>query len=62
LAGTVASPEAFVTKPLPITSLKALQAAEEKCLRIEDDADKHAQYKQFVADLKVCAKIVAKAA
>jgi DNA polymerase len=31
-------------------------------LRIEDDADKRAQYKQFVADLKVCAKVLAKAA
>jgi uracil-DNA glycosylase len=31
-------------------------------LRIEDDVDKRAQYKQFVADLKVCAKILAKAA
>jgi uracil-DNA glycosylase family protein len=31
-------------------------------LRIEDDADKRAQYKQFVADLKACAKVLAKAA
>ena len=31
-------------------------------LRIEDDADKRAQYKQFVADLKVCAKVLAKVA
>lgn len=31
-------------------------------LRIEDEADKRAQYKQFVADLKVCAKLLAKAA
>jgi uracil-DNA glycosylase len=31
-------------------------------LRIEDDADKRTQYKQFVADLKVCAKVLAKAA
>jgi uracil-DNA glycosylase len=31
-------------------------------LRIEDDADKRAQYKQFVSDLKVCAKALAKAA
>jgi hypothetical protein len=38
------------------------QAAEEKWLRIEDDADKRAQYEQFVGDLKVCAKMLAKAA
>jgi len=31
-------------------------------LRIEDEADKRAQYRQFVADLKVCAKVLAKAA
>jgi hypothetical protein len=31
-------------------------------LRIEDDADKRKQYRQFVADLRVCAKILAKAA
>jgi len=31
-------------------------------LRIEDDADKRRQYRQFVADLRVCAKILAKAA
>jgi DNA polymerase len=31
-------------------------------LRIEDKADKRAQYKQFVADLKICAKALAKAA
>ena len=31
-------------------------------LRIEDEADKHTQYRQFVADLKICAKILAKAA
>ena len=31
-------------------------------LRIEDEADKRTQYQQFVADLKVCAKILAKAA
>lgn len=31
-------------------------------LRIEDDADKRAQYKRFVADLKVCAKALAEAA
>ena len=31
-------------------------------LRIEDEADKRAQYKQFVADLKVCAKVLAKVA
>jgi uracil-DNA glycosylase family protein len=31
-------------------------------LRIKDDVDKRAQYTQFVADLKVCAKILAKAA
>ena len=31
-------------------------------LRIEDDADKRAQYKQFVADLKLCARALAKAA
>ena len=30
-------------------------------LRIEDDADKRAQYRQFVADLKVCAKFILKA-
>lgn len=31
-------------------------------LRIEDEADKRAQYRHFVADLKVCAKALAKAA
>jgi uracil-DNA glycosylase len=31
-------------------------------LRIEDDADKQAQYRQFVADLKVCARALAKTA
>jgi DNA polymerase len=31
-------------------------------LRIENDADKRAQYRKFVADLKVCTKIVAEAA
>jgi DNA polymerase len=31
-------------------------------LRIEDENDKRTQYKQFVADLKVCAKTLAKAA
>jgi DNA polymerase len=31
-------------------------------LRIEDDADKRAQYKRLVADLKVCARTLAKAA
>ena len=31
-------------------------------LRIEDEADKRAQYRQFVADLKVCAKFILKAA
>lgn len=31
-------------------------------LRIEDEADKRAQYRAFVADLKVCAKALAKAA
>lgn len=31
-------------------------------LRIDDDANKRAQYKRFVADLKVCTKILAKAA
>src|SRR5262245_33012569 len=31
-------------------------------LRIEDDVDKRVQYKQFVADLRVCARIVAKVA
>ena len=31
-------------------------------LRIEDEADKRAQYRQFVADLKVCAKFIRKAA
>jgi len=31
-------------------------------LRIEDDADKLTQYRQFVADLKVCGKFLAKAA
>lgn len=30
-------------------------------LRIEDDADKRAQYRQLVADLKVCAKLLAQA-
>jgi uracil-DNA glycosylase family protein len=29
-------------------------------LRIRDEADKRAQYKRFVADLKVCAKMLAK--
>jgi uracil-DNA glycosylase len=28
-------------------------------LRIHDEADKRAQYRQFVADLKVCAKALA---
>ena len=27
-------------------------------LRIEDEADKRAQYRQFVADLKLCAKML----
>ena len=31
-------------------------------LRIEDEADKRAQYRQFVADLKLCAKMLMKAA
>lgn len=31
-------------------------------LRIDDDADKRLQYRRFVADLKVCAKMLAKAA
>ncbi len=31
-------------------------------LRIRDDADKASQYKQFVADLKICAKALAKTA
>jgi len=31
-------------------------------LRIEDEADKRAQYRQFVADLKVCAGALAEAA
>jgi DNA polymerase len=31
-------------------------------LRIEDEADKQAQYRQFVADLKVCARALAKTA
>ena len=31
-------------------------------LRIEDDVDKRAQYKRLVADLKVCARALAKAA
>jgi len=31
-------------------------------LRIQDEADKRAQYKQFVADLRVCAKALKKAA
>jgi DNA polymerase len=31
-------------------------------LRIDDEADKRAQYRRFVADLKVCAKALAKAA
>ena len=31
-------------------------------LRIEDDADKRRQYRQFVADLKVCRKFLAEAA
>jgi uracil-DNA glycosylase len=31
-------------------------------LRIKDDADKLTQYRQFVADLKVCGKFLAKAA
>jgi len=31
-------------------------------LRIDDEADKRAQYRQFVADLKVCAKFILKAA
>ncbi len=31
-------------------------------LRIEDEADKRTQYQKFVADLKVCAKVLAQAA
>jgi DNA polymerase len=31
-------------------------------LRIDDDADKRAQYRQFVADLKVCRKFLAEVA
>jgi uracil-DNA glycosylase len=31
-------------------------------LRIDDEADKRAQYKRLVADLKVCARALAKAA
>jgi DNA polymerase len=31
-------------------------------LRIQDDADKHAQYHQFVVDLRTCARALAKAA
>jgi len=31
-------------------------------LRIRDDADKRAQYRQFVADLTICAKALAKTA
>ena len=31
-------------------------------LRIEDEADKRAQYRQFVDDLKTCAKLLAEAA
>ncbi len=31
-------------------------------LRIEDEADKRAQYRQFVADLKTCAKALRDAA
>ncbi|MFZ1194290.1 MAG: UdgX family uracil-DNA binding protein [Pseudolabrys sp.] len=31
-------------------------------LRIDDEADKQTQYRQFVADLKICAKILTKAA
>ncbi len=31
-------------------------------LRIEDEADKKAQYRQFVADLKTCVRALAKAA
>jgi len=31
-------------------------------LRIRDDGDKQAQYRQFVADLKLCARALAKAA
>jgi hypothetical protein len=31
-------------------------------LRIEDEADKRVQYKRLVADLKVCARALAKAA
>jgi uracil-DNA glycosylase family protein len=31
-------------------------------LRIEDEADKQAQYRQFVADLKVCKRALAKSA
>ena len=31
-------------------------------LRIRDDADKRAQYRQFVADLTICAKVLAKTA
>jgi uracil-DNA glycosylase len=31
-------------------------------LRIEDDVDKRAQYRRFVADLQACARVLAKAA
>jgi uracil-DNA glycosylase len=31
-------------------------------LRIRDDDDRHAQYRQFVADLKICVRALAKAA
>jgi hypothetical protein len=31
-------------------------------LRIRDDDDKQAQYRQFVADLKTCVRALAKAA
>jgi DNA polymerase len=31
-------------------------------LRIDDDADRRAQYRQFVADLKVCREFLAEAA
>ena len=31
-------------------------------LRIQDEADKRTQYRQFVADLKLCAKMLMEAA
>jgi hypothetical protein len=53
LAGTVASPGGLRDQAVAHHFAEDVRAAEEKCTRCPD---KRAQYKQFVADLKVCAK------